>query len=141
MVAGRVESSFQGNIEADSLSDITMTVDDLIQRAINGQHIEFEQTIAVIEQHYQYRPTAFANGVGVEKIINHPGSNEGSCKIFAFARLHQLTPDQTLALFGDYYHLEVLENPDGSNHKNIRNFMKFGWDSLIMDGLALTPLR
>jgi hypothetical protein len=41
--------------------------------------------------------------------------------------LHHLDQAQTLGLFGDYYRRDVLDNPDGVNHLNIRNFMKYGW--------------
>jgi len=118
-----------------------MTVDDLIDRLASGTRVEFEETIATIEQNYRYQPVTFTNGFGAEKIINAAGTNEGSCKIFAFACLHELTQDSTLALFGNFYWVDVLGNPGGSNHKNIRNFMKFGWDHIEMEGQALTPLH
>ncbi len=117
-----------------------MTVDDLINRLAAGTRVGFEEAITVIEQNYRYQPVKFTNGSGAGKIINPAGTNEGSCKIFAFARLHALTQDLTLALFGDFYWVDVLENPDGSNHKNIRNFMKFGWDHIEMKRQALTAI-
>jgi hypothetical protein len=63
--------------------------------------------------------------------------NEGSCKIFAFALIHQLSEAQTLTLFGDYYH-DVLNNPEGSGHQNIRNFIRDGWRGICFNGVALT---
>ncbi len=86
----------------------------------------------VIDEHYLFTPTAFENGKGVDTVINPAGTNSGSCKIFAFARLHGLTQQQTLQLFGDYYHIDVLKNPDDSSHANIRNFMKYGWEGIQM---------
>jgi len=71
-------------------------------------------------------------------LVNQAGTNEGSCKIFAFAQLNQLNQQQTLNLFGDYYRLDVLNNPDGTGHQNIRNFMQFGWDGIRFNGEALT---
>ena len=45
---------------------------------------------------------------------------------------------KTGACFGAYYFEEVLENPEGTNHQNIRNFMKLGWDGIQFEGEVLT---
>jgi len=42
-----------------------------------------------------------------------------------------------LALFGDYYRSDVLKNPEGSDHQNIRNFMHKGWAGVTFKGEAL----
>ena len=43
-----------------------------------------------------------------------------------------------LQLWGQYYR-EVLADPDGDSHQNIRNFMKYGWDGVPFEnGIALT---
>ena len=40
----------------------------------------------------------------------------------------------------DYYRKDVLEDPDGDSHANIRAFMKGGWESVkFPKGLALAP--
>jgi hypothetical protein len=101
-----------------------------------GQAVSFQDTMNVISVHYDYFPTEFSNGLN-PVLINEAGRNEGSCKIFAFAKLHGLNPSQTLALFGDYYLIDVLENPDGQDHQNIRNFMRDGWDGIHFQGEAL----
>lgn len=93
----------------------------------------FQDTIAYIDTNYNFTPTTFKNG----NQINNAGENNGSCKIFAFAKIHQLEKDQTLALFGSYYFDDVLKNPDGNDHQNIRNFMIFGWDGITFEGDAL----
>jgi len=85
--------------------------------------------MAIISEHYVFTPTRFCNGLGENCITNEPGSNEGSCKIFAFAKLNQLNKDQTLNLFGDYYH-DVMNDPKGNGHQNIRNFMQYGWEGV-----------
>ncbi len=95
--------------------------------------IEFNETMAVIDVNYNYTPTIFTNGT----ILNQAGENEGSCKLFAFAQLHYLNKLQTLACFGTYYRDEVLKNPEGDNHQNIRNFMQTGWHSIEFEGTAL----
>lgn len=97
--------------------------------------ITFEQTMAVIAHNYTYSATTFTNG----SATNAAGTNEGSCKIFAFAKLNQLTPEQTLHCFGDYYRADVLQNPAGSDHANIRNFMQSGWAGVHFESQALTP--
>jgi hypothetical protein len=33
--------------------------------------------------------------------------------------------------------LDVLKNPNGTDHQNIRNFIEFGWDGISFDGEAL----
>ncbi|MGZ8219668.1 HopJ type III effector protein [Methylomagnum sp.] len=103
-----------------------------------SQPVAFKETMAVIAEHYDYQPTRFANGAGDDRLMNEPGVNEGSCKIFSFAKLHGLSEPETLALFGEYYRDEVLPNPAGEGHKNIRNFMKSGWAGIEFEGAALT---
>jgi hypothetical protein len=95
--------------------------------------IAFSEVITYIDTHYDFTPTRFVNG----DTVNEAGQNNGSCKIFSFARLNELTVAQTLALFGDYYRIDVLGNPDGTDHQNIRNFMLKGWEGIQFDGDAL----
>jgi hypothetical protein len=99
--------------------------------------ISFNDTIAVIDAHYDFAPSAFRNG----ELQNEAGQNNGSCKVFSFARLHQLAPQQTLHCFGSYYRNDVLKHPQGSDHQNIRNFIKTGWDGIVFEGNALTPKK
>jgi HopJ type III effector protein len=96
--------------------------------------IAFQETIAVIEEHYDFTPTAFQNGLQ----NNGVGENSGSCKLFAFAQLQSLSQEETLSCFGAFYFDDVLKNPDGSNHQNIRDFMKTGWNGILFEGEALT---
>jgi len=95
--------------------------------------IGFADTIATVEANYHFTPTAFRNG----NLENAAGQNSGSCKLFAFARLQNLSKEQTLACFGDYYRIDVLQHPNAEDHQNIRNFMQFGWDGVIFAGDAL----
>ncbi|MGL2962441.1 HopJ type III effector protein [Flavobacterium sp. RSB2_4_14] len=96
--------------------------------------IAFPETIAVIEENYDFTPTSFTNGTQ----HNAEGENSGSCKLFAFAKLQNLSQAETLACFGAFYFEEVLGNPEGTNHQNIRNFIKTGWDGIQFEGEALT---
>ncbi len=113
-----------------------MKLNDLLQRLnTTPDSIGFSDTIAVIDAHYTFTPTAFHNGT----LRSEAGQNNGSCKIFSFGKLHGLTPRQTLACFGDYYRKDVLGNPQGTDHQNIRNFMQTGWEGVIFEGEALRP--
>jgi len=96
--------------------------------------ISFSETIAVIDENYDFTSTPFYNGTQ----HNEAGENSGSCKIFAFAQLQNLLQAETLACFGGYYFEEVLGDTEGSNHQNIRNFIKTGWHGIQFEGEALT---
>jgi hypothetical protein len=100
--------------------------------------LEFEDVIRFITDHYHYHPTRFTNGLDEPVVINEKGNNEGSCKIFAFARLNQLNEQETLACFGRFYREDVVNNPEGTDHANIRTFIKSGWPGIRFDGTALT---
>ncbi|KQR92425.1 type III effector [Chryseobacterium sp. Leaf180] len=106
----------------------------LEQLEVSPEKIEFKSVIAFIDRHYDFTPTRFTNG----KTVNEAGENNGSCKIFSFARLNALSKTETLHLFGSFYHDDVLGNPEGIDHQNIRNFMEFGWEGVVFEGEALT---
>jgi len=117
-----------------------MSLAAFLEKVNNHIAVSFDETIAVITENYHYQPTEFSNGLDERVLVNKAGSNEGSCKIFAFAKIHQLDQQQTLNLFGDYYRLDVLSNPHETGHQNIRNFMKYGWEGICFKGEALTAL-
>ncbi len=98
------------------------------------EQIEFSDTMAVIDQSYTFTPTTFSNG----NTINEANQNNGSCKIFAFGQLNGLSEQQTLACFGGYYRDDVVGNPDGDDHQNIRNFMVSGWNGIKFSTGALS---
>ena len=100
--------------------------------------IEFDKVMAYIEEHYEYTPVRFTNGVEGDMVVNEEGTNEGSCKIFAFAKLVGLSERDTLACFGKYYTVDVLGHPNGDDHANIRTFMRHGWKGIAFDKPALT---
>lgn len=111
-----------------------MSVAILIERLnTKPDEVNFDEVIAVITDFYHYTPTRFTNG----DTVNEQGSNEGSCKIFAFAQLNKLSEPATLACFGKYYREDVLEHPDNNDHANIRNFIKTGWSGIKFDRPAL----
>ena len=98
------------------------------------QSVDFVTTMSVIDATYTFKSTSFHNG----DLHNNAGTNEGSCKIFAFAQLHSLSEAQTLACFGHYYRDDVLLHPQATDHGNIRNFMKTGWSGIRFEHSALS---
>lgn len=104
-----------------------MTIEDFKHKLkTTPKTIQFSETMSVIEANYNFTPTAFKNG----NLANKSNENMGSCKLLAFAKNQELTKEETLACFGDFYYNDVLENPDGTSHQNIRNFMEFGFKGL-----------
>jgi hypothetical protein len=95
--------------------------------------IDFKDVIAFIDENYDFTPTKFTNG----NTVNEVNQNNGSCKVFSFAKLNQLSKEETLALFGDFYRTDVLQNPEGTDHQNIRNFIEFGWNGVSFEDEAL----
>lgn len=111
-----------------------MSISNLISQVkSNPANVEFSQVINVITENYDYVPCEFSNG----DLVSAAGTNEGSCKIFYFAKLNKLTETETLALFGQYYREDVLGNPKGNDHGNIRNFMVTGWNAVSFVDEAL----
>ena len=104
--------------------------------ALRAGPVAFSEVMQVIDEHYVFTPTAFRNG----DVQNEAGSNNGSCKIFTFAQLHGLDEAATLNAFGDFYTQDVLQNPAGDDHANIRNFMRSGWQGIVFSGNALNTL-
>jgi len=58
--------------------------------------------------------------------------------VFSYAKMNELDEQAALNAFGDFYTKDVLQNPDGDDHQNIRNFIKFGWQGIVFEGNALT---
>jgi|GEM_PF-122719 len=94
--------------------------------------ITFAETMQVIDDNYNFTPTAFTNG----KFKNKIGENSGSNKIFAFALKQKLTKAETLYCFGENYKT-VLKDQNGTSHYNIRTFMNSGLEGLLIDNLTL----
>ena len=95
--------------------------------------VKFADVLAFIEARYQHTPTAFQNGTQ----LNAATENQGSAKVFSFAKLEGLNQQDTLKLFAEHY-ASVLATPEASDHQNIRQFMQNGWDGVKFEGEALT---
>ncbi len=116
-----------------------MPLAELIEQIKNRpDSIVFNDVIYVLTANYDYTPSRFSNGSGADQVINEAGKNEGSCKIFAFAKLNGLNEAETLACFGSYYRNDVLKHTSGSDHANIRTFMRHGWRGIHFDQQPLT---
>jgi type III HopJ-like effector protein len=113
----------------------TMQLDQFLSKLnTTPENVAFEDTMAVIEANYEYQACAFING----SAENSAEQNQGSCKLLAFAQLQGLDQTKTLACFGQYYRNDVLGNPDGEDHQNIRQFMTNGWDGVSFSGTPLS---
>lgn len=112
-----------------------MTIDALLNKLNNAPDtVAFSEVMETIELNFNFTETAFTNG----KQHNRAGENSGSCKVFSFAQLYQLSKNQTLALFGEYYRNDVLKNPNLNDHQNIRQFMQHGFQGITFEKEALT---
>ncbi|MRI01259.1 type III effector [Kriegella sp. EG-1] len=113
-----------------------MNIEDFKNKLKNSpESIEFSDTMAVIDENYSFSPTSFTNGA----VKNERGQNSGSCKLFAFALKEKLSKDETLLCFGQFFR-DVKKTPDGTDHQNIRNFIKTGFEGLSFDGEALKTM-
>lgn len=109
-----------------------MTVEVLIYKVKQSEILSFAEVIATIDANYSFTPSFFKNG----DVVNEENQNNGSCKVFSFAKMHQLSEKETLFLFGEHYQ-KVLQTPSDADHQNIRNFMKFGWNGIVFEKEAL----
>ncbi|MFU8926474.1 HopJ type III effector protein [Acinetobacter puyangensis] len=105
---------------------------NLLQQLQSGT-ANFGDVIAYIDARYTHTPTAFTNG----EQHNAADQNQGSAKVFSFAKLHGFDQAQTLSLFAEHYQA-VLDTPNGTDHQNIRQFIKNGWEGVYFEGSALT---
>ncbi len=119
-----------------------MNVSELLEQIKRQpQLVEFDEVMAVISENYSYVETSFSNGCGDDLVFNEAGTNAGSCRIFAFAQLNGLSQAETLACFGRYYREDVVGNPAGQDHGNIRAFMRHGWQGISFNGEPLRTCR
>ncbi len=94
--------------------------------------IKFTDVLALIETYYTHQSTAFKNG----DTYNEATQNQGSAKVLTFAKLNDLSAEDTLYLFAEHYQA-VLAHPGATDHQNIRQFMAHGWAGVVFEGDAL----
>jgi hypothetical protein len=112
------------------MNDITTFLERLRQ---TPETIQFAEVIALIDSHYNHTPTAFVNGTAK----NQASENQGSAKVFSFARLHGLNETETLHCFAEHFRA-VSAHPTGDDHQNIRQFMASGWEGIELPNSCLT---
>ena len=108
------------------------TLRDFRARLRNRNH-PFSDTLAFIDETYDYQPSRFVNG----NVENAAGENEGSCKTLAMAALEGFSTEEALLAFGEHYQA-VLTNPSGNDHRNIRALMETGLPGVRFDQPPLT---
>ncbi|SFV69698.1 Type III effector HopPmaJ [hydrothermal vent metagenome] len=104
-----------------------MTEEQYLIQLKSKYSMKFEDLMQVIEDNYNILTTAFKNG----DLENSADENQGSAKLFAFAKLHNLNNTETLRCFGQYYQ-EVLDDKNGSSHSNIRQLILTGLENVIL---------
>ncbi|PRB80177.1 HopJ type III effector protein [Pseudomonas sp. MYb185] len=109
-----------------------MTPESFKNRLGSAEH-RFADTLAFIDQNYQYQPSAFRNG----PLHNSAEQNQGSCRVLAMALDLGLSDEQALHCFGEHYQ-SVLAQPEGSEHANIRALMQHGLAAVHFDNQPLT---
>lgn len=113
------------------IHNMTTNITQLL-KDLEAKQIVFSNVIAFIDALYNHTPTAFKNG----EAYNEATQNQGSAKVFSFAKLNNLTKENTLLLFAEHYKA-VLDTPAATDHQNIRQFMANGWDGIKFEGIAL----
>lgn len=109
-----------------------MSLQELLLHLQTKQKV-FKDVLAFIQQHYNYRPTSFWNG----EIVNAANENQGSARILYFAKLNNLSEEDTLNLFAEHYE-EVKFTPEGDSHPNIRQFIRYGWNGVAFEQPVLS---
>lgn len=132
----KLDNVISPNVEMTIKQINKMTISELINKAKKSETINFSEVLNAIDSAFEFTPTKFKNGA----IINEANTNNGSCKVFSFAKLHHLDVTETLFLFGEHYQ-KVLQTPNEEDHQNIRNFMKFGWEGIHFEANALSEKK
>jgi hypothetical protein len=96
------------------------------------EELVFSNVIAYIDEHYEFTPTKFTNG----NTVNEANQNNGSCKFSVLPKSTNFLQKRRFYYLASFTE-DVLKNPEGTDHQNIRNFMKFGWEGIVFEGEAL----
>src|SRR5690606_41784438 len=100
-----------------------MKIEQLLHMLRADPHnLMFQTVLDSIDTHYVYTPTAFRNGIEDDCVANAAGTNEGSCRVLAFAQLNGLSEAETPACPAQDYRA-VLATPRGSDRATLRKFM------------------
>lgn len=99
-----------------------------LKNLLEQADLRFADVLTFIDSQYSHSPSAFRNG----SQVNAATENQGSAKIFRYALQEELSADDTLKLFVEHFQ-SVLDNPSGTDHQNIRQFMQHGWSGISFD--------
>lgn len=94
--------------------------------------IKFDEVLTLIDQEYDFIPSSFRNGVK----LNNSEENQGSARVLYYAKLNNLSKEDTLLLFAEHYS-HVLDSPNGVDHQNIREFLLNGWEGVFFANVLL----
>jgi aspartokinase len=88
----------------------------------------FSDVLKEINNDYFYSPNGFV--VGENK--NDSSQNQGAARVLSYAKLKNLSLQQTLELFCEHY-IEVLDTKNSNSHQNIRELIKCGLEGVKFD--------
>ena len=74
----------------------------ILEKLMNDE-ANFADVIAFIEDNYTYTASAFTNG----NQENAADQNQGSAKVLAYAKLNNLSQEDTLKLFAEHYNAVI----------------------------------
>jgi len=89
------------------------------------EELSFAQIIDTLDQHFSFLPGAFSVG----QVESSESENQKSLRVLAFAQMMQLPKEQALKLWGEHYR-QVLQEPEGTSHGNIRAFLVGGFEAV-----------
>lgn len=108
-----------------------MDINNLLE-SLRLKKVVFKDVLAFIDESYVTKTSAFKNGFQ----NNQENENQGSARVLFFAKLNNLTKEDTLELFAEHHDV-VKNNPEGTDHQNIRQFQLNGWDGVTFERTVL----
>src|SRR5690554_4122936 len=88
----RMESQLPDRPQAGSQ---IMNVNEAVRihlASVQAGHADFDDTLELINQYFEFRPTGFSNG----PLRNETGENAGSCRVFGLGQYCNLSETDTL---------------------------------------------
>ena len=135
-------------IRPDKVKMARKMIDEQKSKVLVGTVISFPEGTNSLEEKLNEAQQAVQNGVDEldfvcnyeafknGDIYNDTTQNQGSAKVFSFAKINNLSKADTLLLFAEHYRA-VINNVNGTDHQNIRQFMQHGWSGIEFESDAL----
>lgn len=111
-----------------------MNTEQYLEKLKSGEGMQFADFTDLIENEYNFTAVGFTNG----DLSNGDDENQGSAKVLCFGIMHELGENEVLRCFGEHYQSVLGSLADRTSHLNIRNFMRTGWQGVVIDPSALT---